>query len=806
MLGGGVSNIGLGFTFTARDLATGPINRLGSNFGALHNRVRSSVPMMMTAFVGLAASASVMATGIAGIRGAFGLAEEAGQFGIALADVASISQATATELVGLHDAAIQAGILTQFAPTEAAEGLRNLASNGVMARDAMQALVPVLDFAAAGSISVGDAADISMATLNAYGRTVDDLTDVTDRLMRGTQLSALRADEFLTVMGRAAATGHLFGQSLDDVILALGSMRSSGLPATVATTSLSEAMRRVYTDTEAQRTLTNRFGISLTDQAGRFRSIIDITSELSTAMEGLTDAEKARIVTGIFHVRGMQEFNAISNIQARVMRDGQQVTLRGAEAIAYYREQLANAGGTTEEFRTRRLATFQGQMVLLQGTLQTFSTVLGETFGPVFRPLVLAFTESVNALTEAWMSLPEGMRTFIAVSALVISTLATIGGGLGTVVFGAALIIAIFGEALLIAAAVAAGIVVALAPVFAAFGALVGIGYMLYRAWQSNLGGLRDWFDGWVDAFRVAYGVFVAIMRGEDVHGLERNFLEETFGAGFMDLMYRVRDFGQDVSVVWDSMVASLRHGWDLLGPVFRELSIAFDGLIDAVIGAFGSGANSLTSTVGNVPTSRLQEIGQIIARHIVTAARALIEALTIMVRVLALNIRLAGLLAPVLVPALQAAYHYAVALYTIFTAVLNVLTAIVRAMMRAMPHLNLFHRFAGPAVGRMLGGEQGAANVIELDRTLGAIRPEEQTASILAAAEAARARGAAARGEAPGRGRRGEVRLRSEIDQEIRLVLNDRVLAEEMRRINADQRATEGDMGIWEQPQTVWE
>jgi TP901 family phage tail tape measure protein len=491
--------------------------------------------------------------------------------------------------------------------------------------------VPVLDLAAAGNVSVAEAADVSMAVLNAYGKSVDEITSVNDRLMRGTQLSALRTNEFITIMGRAAATGNLFGNALDDVIIGLGSMRSAGIPATVATTSMSEAMRRVYTDTEAQKVLMDQFGISVQDSAGNLRSILDVASELSVGMRDMTEAERASTVMQIFHVRGMQQFNALANIQARVTRNGTVETLRGAEAIAYYRQELDSAAGTTQEFRERRLATFQGALVLLQGTMQTLGTVIGQTFGDIFRPMVTAVTNTINAFIRAWVSLPENLRKFIGIATLVAAGFSVIAGGAGVVIGGLVLVIGLFGELALIAAAVGAGIAAAMIPAMAAIGALVAAGYGLYRAWQENLGGLGAFVETWVGRVRRTWaGLEMIFTQGYLGGGALRDLLanNETQMVSWLRTIEQVVD---NAKAVWRGFRHEFAQVWQEMDQPIAEFREALDGLFGQLI----SSHTTMTSRLGEIPSDQYEGFGRTLAQGVGEGFRLMVQAATSAVQVL---------------------------------------------------------------------------------------------------------------------------------------------------------------------------
>jgi hypothetical protein len=143
-----LNNLGLGFVFTARDLASGAIADLERNFMSLDQRVGLGTERIQSSFQQLGVGLAVFTAGAATVGAAFALANVAGKFEQSIAAVAAVSGATAQELEQLRGAAIDAGIATQFAPTEATMGLRELAQAGFNAQESMQLLIPVLDLAA----------------------------------------------------------------------------------------------------------------------------------------------------------------------------------------------------------------------------------------------------------------------------------------------------------------------------------------------------------------------------------------------------------------------------------------------------------------------------------------------------------------------------------------------------------------------------------------------------------------------------------------------------------------------------------
>lgn len=91
----GLNSLGLGFVFTARDLASGKLGELERRFASLDDRVTGGTERITGSFRALGTGLSVFGAGASVIAGAFALADAAGTFEQAIAAVGAVSGATA---------------------------------------------------------------------------------------------------------------------------------------------------------------------------------------------------------------------------------------------------------------------------------------------------------------------------------------------------------------------------------------------------------------------------------------------------------------------------------------------------------------------------------------------------------------------------------------------------------------------------------------------------------------------------------------------------------------------------------------
>jgi TP901 family phage tail tape measure protein len=213
-----LNNLGLGFVFTARDLASGAIQNLERNFLSLDRKVGLGAERIQSSFQQLGVGLAVFSAGAGVVAGAFSLANAAGRFEQSIAAVGAISGASAVELQQLRDAAIGAGIATQFSPTEAVLGLRELAQAGFNATESMALLSPVLDLAGGslGELAPQQAAGLAAQAMKAFGLSVDEASVSVDRMLQAVNVFALNASELPMALGVASRGAQALHQSLSE--------------------------------------------------------------------------------------------------------------------------------------------------------------------------------------------------------------------------------------------------------------------------------------------------------------------------------------------------------------------------------------------------------------------------------------------------------------------------------------------------------------------------------------------------------------------------------------------------------------
>ena len=623
-----LNRLGLGFVFTARDLASAKMKRLETRFSSLDERVTSGTQRMTGAFRQLGAGLAVFTAGAVTLGSAFALANTAGRFEQGIAAIGAVTRATSQQLDMLRDSAIQAGIATQFSPEEAVAGLQSLATAGQTAEQATRTLIPVLDLAAGslGQLGVDQAAEAVVGTLNAYGLSAEHAANVTDRLLRITQLTNFQTRDFEAGLAKAAAAGSVFDQELDDVLITMGLLRNRNIDASSAATAFRESVRRVGADARAQQAILGA-GVEIFDQqTGSMRSIVDIMSDFATATRSMSDEERNRRVVQAFGARGLLAFNAILKASFTTLRDGRQVTLQGAEAISALRAEMSGAEGTAADFRDQLLDTFEGQKTLLKGTLQTLVVALGEPFAKIFKPIVRAIVEALNGLLHVFQAIPAPVKKVLAgVVAATGGILLLVGGAL---VAKAA--ITLLGFAFSAMGISMGGLLATLWPVVLALGIIAAAVAGFVYAFKKNIGGIGDFFRRVWEKVRLIYEAFKQLFEQGGFSGAVRAELNRAENQGIKRFVISVYKLFYRLGQIWEGFKEGFSQAIEAAAPVFRDLGEAFEEMAQAI----GELYAELVGGASDLPSASFRDFGATVGKVLGGVVRWFSKLLAIQARI----------------------------------------------------------------------------------------------------------------------------------------------------------------------------
>lgn len=313
---------------------------------------------------------------------------EAGKaFDSAMSQVAATMGVTVDQIGELRDFAKEMGATTAFSATEAAQGLNILAMAGLSATDQMQALPQVLNLAAAGTLSLDDAASYVTGTIKGFKDEMSNAQYYTDLIAKGATLANTSVTGLGEAMSRGAATASGYGQTANSLALSLLRLAEQNLQGEEATTALNRAMTDLYGNVgpEAKKVL-DELGVSAYTEAGAARDFNEVVDNLNAALSDMTDSERNAALATIFTTQGLNAFN--------------KMIATSPEKLEAFKAGLDGAFGSAAQQADTQLDNLAGDLTLFDSAVEGLKIRISDTLTPALRGLVQGATTAVTALTE----------------------------------------------------------------------------------------------------------------------------------------------------------------------------------------------------------------------------------------------------------------------------------------------------------------------------------------------------------------------------------------------------------------------
>lgn len=356
-----------------------------SGLASLGSKVQSAG----SAIAGLAAGAAV--GGLTALAG--GLAASvtaAAGFEQAMSAIQAVSGATGPQMQQLSSLALQLGKDTSFSASEAAAGIGELVKAGVGIGDVLGgAAAAALNLAAAGGLSVAEAATIASNAMNTFNLSGADMGHVADVIAGAANSSAIDVHDFGMSLSAVGSVASTIGVNFEDLATAIAVMGQAGLKGSDAGTSLKTMLLNLSPSSKRARDAMKELGLITADGANQFftaegkaKSLSEIAGVLQNALKGLTKEQQIQALQTIF---GTDAIRAAA-IMAKL----------GAEG---FDEMAASMGKVTAaDVAATRLDNLIGSFEQLKGSIETLGITLGMALLPLLRSGVDAVTGFVNSL------------------------------------------------------------------------------------------------------------------------------------------------------------------------------------------------------------------------------------------------------------------------------------------------------------------------------------------------------------------------------------------------------------------------
>jgi TP901 family phage tail tape measure protein len=345
-----------------------------------------------------------MGIGLLGV--AAGSVKMAMDFEKAMSQVSAATHAPAGELEQLRRSAIKAGQDTQFSATEAAKGVTELAKAGVSTADILHGgLRGALDLAAAGELSVGEAAETAASALTQFKLKGAQVPHVADLLAAGAGKAQGSVHDMGMALNQSGLVASQFGLSIEDTVGTLAEFAHAGLTGSDAGTSFKTMLLSIANPSKVTAGLMASLGISFYDAQGKFIGVSGAAQMLQTRLKDLTEEQRNQAFGQIF---GNDAIRAASILY----KDG-------AEGVKDWRGKVDEAGYAADT-AARLTNNLAGDLERLKGSLETVAIQSGGGATGGLRKLAQAANDAVNSFSALPGAAQQGLTLISAAGGVIL--------------------------------------------------------------------------------------------------------------------------------------------------------------------------------------------------------------------------------------------------------------------------------------------------------------------------------------------------------------------------------------------------
>jgi len=374
------------FTAAVGGKAVGAVKQLGGELdkaakaGKLDNAIRGTAALGL-GLTGLAATAVKMSM----------------DFEKSMSAVSAATHANAGELNKLRAAAIQAGKDTQFSATAAADGITELSKAGVSTANILGGgLKGALDLAAAGQISVSEAAETAASAMTQFRLSGNQVPHVADLLAAAAGKAQGSVHDVGAALNQSGLVAAQFGLSIEDTTGVLAEFANAGLIGSDAGTSFKTMLLAMANPSKQTSDLMKELGINFYDAQGKFIGVAGVAQVLQNRLKELTQAQRNQALGQIF---GNDAIRAASILYTD-----------GAKGVQQWAKDV-NATGYATTTAAKLTDNLAGDLERLRGSLETMAIQSGGGATDGLRKL----TQGANAAVNAFADLPGWVQQSITV-------------------------------------------------------------------------------------------------------------------------------------------------------------------------------------------------------------------------------------------------------------------------------------------------------------------------------------------------------------------------------------------------------
>lgn len=375
--------------------ASASLQKISQSTGSFGNKAKNLGNSLMPV------SAGVTAIGAASVS-------MANNFDDAMSQAAGALNKPMSDMEELRQLAIKTGQDTIFSATDAGNAITELAKGGLTEADIKAgALQTTMDLAASSGMDLGNAANVVVQAMGAFGLSANESAEAANALAGAAAASSTDVEPLTQGLAQCSAQAYNAGWNIQETTAVLGKFADAGIVGSDAGTSLKTMLQRLAAPTDEAAGKIESLGIQTRDSSGNLLGAAEMAEELQNKLGGLSPAARDAALQTIFGSDAMRAATILMN--------------SGSEGLTKYIK------ATNDQEAAQRLANSQmgeGSRAIeeLKGSLETAGIVVGDSLAPMIQKLA----EFITNLANGFSALPAGVQQII----VMLGTLTAITGPL----------------------------------------------------------------------------------------------------------------------------------------------------------------------------------------------------------------------------------------------------------------------------------------------------------------------------------------------------------------------------------------
>lgn len=309
------------------------------------------------------------------------------QFDESMNRLQAITGETGETFDNMRELAQELGSTTQFSASQAADGMGFLAQAGFDTQEIMESIPGALELAAAGQLTLAEAADIATNVLGGFDMDPDQIGRVNDVMAETASIAntnVRQLGEALVLTGSVAAEA---GVPVEEVSAAVGALGDVGVQGAEAGTALRNIFTRLGPAAE-------ELGFDIKDAEGNMLSFPEIIGNINDA--------------GIDGEQIMKEFGLRAGPRLLSLLN------RGEEGLQDLTNSIENSGGAAQQMAETQMQGLPGAFKELRSAAEGAAIALGDAGISEF---IEAIADRVSEAIRAFTNLEEDVQRNVAVIA-----------------------------------------------------------------------------------------------------------------------------------------------------------------------------------------------------------------------------------------------------------------------------------------------------------------------------------------------------------------------------------------------------